>query len=81
MKSFVQRVLTGVAPVFGATFGVAVFRAAELPFPMALNWNAWPLWLMFMSVVYCVTALTIFVADRVFGARSVSKGLALDSEA
>jgi hypothetical protein len=68
MNAFTGKVMSAAAPVFGAGIGIAVLRAAHLPFPPALSFDAWPQWVLFASVVHSATALCLLITGRVFDA-------------
>ena len=64
MRAFAHKVALAVAPVFGVSIAIAVLRAADVPFPPALVFEAWAQWVVFAAVMYCSTALCFHVAGR-----------------
>lgn len=67
MKELTRKALLAASPVFGACIGIAVLQAAHLPFPLTLTGDAWPQWIVFVSLVHTFTALCMFVTGRAFG--------------
>ena len=67
MTGFARKVATAVAPVFGVSLAISVLRAADVPFPPALAFEAWAQWAVFCAVVYTCTALCFHAVDRLFG--------------
>ncbi|NMM37638.1 MAG: hypothetical protein HHJ09_08990 [Glaciimonas sp.] len=66
MKEFIRKVMLAVASAFGTLISIAILRAAHLPFPPALSWEALPQWGVFAAVTYTCSTLCIFIAGRVF---------------
>jgi len=67
MREFTAKVASAVAPVFGVSIAIAVLRAADIPFPPPLEFEAWAEWAVFAAVVYSCTALCFYIAGRVSG--------------
>ena len=71
MNALTSKVLIAVAPVLGTCLGIAILRAARLPFPPELALDAWAQWVVFAAVVYTFAALFMFVIERFVSARPI----------
>ena len=71
MIGFARKVASAVATVFGVSVAISVLRAAGVPFPPALELDAWAQWVVFGAVVYTCTALCFHAVDRAFGASAI----------
>jgi hypothetical protein len=74
MREFARKVAAAVAPVFGVSIAISVLHGAELPFPPALELQAWAQWAVFASVVWTSTSLCMYTADRLFRAPRAAPG-------
>jgi len=81
MKEFTRKVLLAVAPFFGTLIAIVTVKAAHVPFPAPLSWEALPQWAVFVAVSYTCNVLCTFIVGRIFGATPLPCSVATDSTA